>query len=489
MNSNFSSRHDLTLIDKIRSKFNEEYILNLGVGKQIGSNITLRYFNFENNKGNLIFSILQLIYILFIFDIKLYLTNVLKNISYPKMEPDVILEALINEPRNKSMWFPIAKAFGQNNVLLITENSNVLNCVEDFNIILPYKFDVIDFLMLRIKLISKLYKYIKFLKVDEVFTSSLSVRLQIYGDICTQFTRIIKANYIFSTYKPKSFITSWDGYSFGAAYSASFNNNGVVCVTLLHGAAGRQSIKELKPLNAKYIVAWGKLNTRDLLNNGVDRENILECGVPRMKKYPDVDHNRTKKNISNLGLIKNKKTIGIFFSAYILENFLNTISEILESLKMEYQFLIRFHPSNDDSKNPIYAPYINNNVFILSSMYSLQESIELCEFIIIDYSTSGFDALNSNKAVFMFLHEENLTVQDVMLDAFESNCVLGFTCSNEFIFKINEFRNNLILAKQLKDNQEKFISEYISYYGEEAASKIVEEVYKLIRINSKIYND
>ena len=349
MNSNFSSRYDLTLIDKIRSKFNEEYILNLGVGKQIGSNITLRYFNFENNKGNLIFSTLQLIYILFIFDIKLYITNLLKNTLYPKMQPDVILEALINEPRNKSMWFPIAKAFGQNNVLLITENSKVLNCVEDFNIILPYKFDVIDFLMLRIKLIAKLYKYIQFLKVDEEFTSSLSVRLQIYGDICIQFSKILKADYIFRNYKPKSFITSWDGYSLGAAYSACFNKNGVICVTLLHGAAGRQSFKELKPLNAKYIVAWGKHNTRQLLNNDVDRKYILECGVPRMEKCPDVDHNRTKKIMLNLGLINSKKTIGILFSAYILENFLNTIFEILESLKMEYQFLIRFHPSNDDS--------------------------------------------------------------------------------------------------------------------------------------------
>lgn len=483
MNSWYHDRPEIFFLQEIRDKFKNEKYHNVEVWRLLGANITLAFWQKKKKKKKILSELLFIIYVLLIMDFYKWF---LFKISGIKNNPDgnpILIEALSDEQRLRDFWLPVAKKIGNKRCVLLTESRNIYDKYNiDFDVIMPIFFSPRDWIKCRFFLIKNLRRYyLLFLNINQADENYIAIRIHFLSLLIIQFSRVIKANYIVESFKPKVFITSSDWHPLGSAMCATLRALNIPTITYIHGAMGKQSFIELVPINANYIVSWGNTNTSHLVEYGVNKEQILECGVQRLKSreindFKNNSFTNGKKNPNNW-----KKTIVIPFTALITDQWIKDFLLIVDILKEKFNFICRPHPSTPID---IFEKIIQEKEgvqIIYPILESITKTLSLADYVIVDSSTAGFDAILMNKIVFVVDTGTIPKTQDVMLDVCEAGAAIMCRSTSAFFKSILEIENNEKLIEQIRLNSRTFLNNYIKSVGDEATENIVNEIESIIK--------
>lgn len=482
MDNKYETRPDLKFKHYLQKKFRNEFFNNISISRIMAANITQSYLSFERKKFKALNEFIKIIYLLFVRDIYVYLKFFIKTVQPTLLPKKIIIEAISDQARLRDFWLTTASTYKKNEFYIMTEDLKIYNKYRlTYNIIIPFKFNFILWIKSRFQIISNLIDYYKLIIVKDNCFNYFSFKLRILYDIIYQINRSIKSDYFIKKYNPSCYLTIWDLYPLGAVYCNVFRKFQLPSITFIHGAIGVKSLIEFVPLNADYIISWGKHNTKLLSLNGVDRNAILESGCPRMTEYLGPDKNQIKVDKYNFKINSEKLVICFLNTGIIRERWISDMQEISILFSNKYELICRPHPSNDD--NYIFK-HIPKTIKILSDKdITLERIISISDYFITDASSAGFDALFMRKIVFLLDSNDVDVYQDIMYDAYKSNAVLFSKSVEDFLIQFQKTTNNINFRNKILKNQELFIKNYVSCYSQESAVNIKKSIDNIISLS------
>ena len=477
----YHDRLDLKVIEATRKVFADYKFEGHELWKLIGPNITVYFFDGSLARPSALKDFALLVYYIFFRDFVYLLQRMGSKKYYSRSGPNpVFIEAISNNFRFVKFWLPVASRFTNQKAVIVTEDDHVIAGQKDkFDILIPYQFHFGEWLRSRIYIVRHLIVWLR--KLRRLEKSGLvrpGKRYFLLGKVIYQINMLNKARWLFRKHKPKAFVTTWDWYDIGAAFCNAAKKFDVRTFTFIHAAMGRQSFHELTPLNADYVFSWGRLNTKHLLAHKVPEQAILETGTPKMSKLKNVDPSFIHELKSGLNIPGGKPVVLLPFTYVVTEHWTQDVNYLIEKLP-DYYFIIRLHPSaRPDSIDNIINKRPNWTLLDNASI-SLKDSILISDYVIVDSSTAGFDAIFLGRDVIVLDSAPDAKMQDVMLDACEAEAAVFCTDAGEAIRTIQRFHNDPAYQDTIAANREVFISGYITAYGEEAvvnACKAIEAI-------------
>ncbi len=304
----------------------------------------------------------------------------------------------------------------------------------------------------------------------------------IFNTILSSTLLIEQYHCLFEKQKPSAFVAMDDQYVFGAVISNLLNLYSVPTYTHIHGAFGKQTIAYFLPLNAKFAFCWGEYMKQLFINEGVGNDRLLVVGCQRTNIKSEISNDqisqlKTKIGIRNINL--SKPVILFGFNVIITENWVNDLKSLVNKLTDTHQLICRLHPSSSFKDLRQFDIESTPELIISeSAKIGLNEHIALAEFVIVDTSTIGFDALMQGKIVVILDSVIEIQTQDVLYDAIRVDAAILCRSVTEVI----KFLNNHKKQMELKVNAKAFVSRYISSYGIDAAKNIINEVTNRINL-------
>lgn len=228
---------------------------------------------------------------------------------------------------------------------------------------------------------------------------------------------------------------------------------------------------------------FSKIIQRNLL---IQKEKILEIGMPRNDIF-FANYNNLKKRIKQkLGVLENDKIV-LYAPTYrskakelsmvhTLGNCNIDIDQTLKSLGERFGgnwiFALRVHPSLSKNINEI-----SNKIINLSEYEDVQELLCIADVLINDYSSIMWDFAQTRKPCFIFAED---------LEEYENSTGL-YTKPSEWPFLLAE-SNEKLVENILKFNEEKYkekLEAYFKWMGnfEEgcACKKICDKIYSIYK--------
>lgn len=482
MEDKYITRPDLKFKHYLQIKFRDEFFNNISISRIIAANLTQSYLSFERKKFKILNELLKIIYLLFFRDFYLLIKLSLLTKPFTNLKNKIIIEAISDQARLKGFWLTTARAFKKNEFYIITEDLKIYNKYRlKYNVIMPYNFNLILWIKSRFYIILNFIKYYKLIKVEDNSHNYFSFKLRILYDIIYQIHSSVKSDFFIKKYNPSCYLTIWDLYPFGAVYCNSFRKFNLPSITFIHGAIGVKSLVEFLPLNADYIISWGKHNTNLLQSNGVEIRNILECGCTRMIEYSGPDIQQIKIDKDTFKINSEKKVICFLNTGIIRKSWVSDIKKIINVFANKYEFICRPHPSNNINYILKYFP--ENLKLLFDKDISLENTISMSDYFITDSSSAGFDAIFMKKIVFLVDSNDEDVYQDIMYDAYKANAVLFSKSVEDFLIQFNNVVNNHAFRHEVLKNQALFIKEYVSFYSKKSADNIRKSIQKIISLS------
>lgn len=469
-----NDRPDLEIIAQVRDAFRGSAFDGQEIWRLVGPNITNHYFDGTLHSRSLLMNIGVLVYYLFFRDF-IYLIRRLSHRHKPLnggMRP-VFIEAITNNFRFAKFWLPVAEHFRTKNGIIITEDEHVLRQNRDqFHVYIPSRFHLGTWLRSRIFILRNLRHWMRGIK--KLQQSGLIQKKQRYfimGLVVYQINMLNKAGWLYKKLQPRAFVTTWDWYDIGAAFCVAAKNRGVKTFTFIHGAMGRQSFPELLPLNADYVFSWGQLNTWHLRAHEVPAHAILETGTPKLHKFapPAPAEIRSMKEAWKLPV--DKPIILLPFTYVITDYWIRDVNYLIENLP-DFHFVLRPHPSNSVSAIVTQIRPAANWVIFNNGDMLLEDAILMSDYVVVDSSTAGFDALFMGKDVIALDSAPQSKMQDVMLDACEERAAIFCTQAEDAVATLLRFHTDAAFQKEMAENRAHFVSIYVKAYGTEAVQQV-----------------
>lgn len=462
----FRKRHDLLLLSRLRDEFKNQYYGTIEVWRLFGANVTLNVWESHKAKASRKSQILYFIYFFLIKDIFEYFKHHKKNGSILMDKRSLIVEAISDDKRINGFWLPIVENYYFNEVILVSDNISIYEKYSSqFRVQLLIKFDIFDWIGSRIFICRFIFRNFYFLFFQKSLFYPIS-SIQIFNILILQINTVTKFKWLVKKFAPKGFLTLWDWYDIGSAGTAVFKSNKLPTFTLIHGAAGKESLKEFLPLNADYIFSWGKYHTESLCDLGIDRKKILQCGCQRME---DFSRNAIEK--------PNEKgnSMLILMTAMIDSCFIDDILDIVNLYSSDCSISIRLHPSIKLSDLDIKLQTLDVH-YLTKDDESIEVSISKSDIIIVDTSTAGFDAINMDKPVFVIDSAPIKRPQDVMEDIISYGAAIFCSSAIEFGINFQKYQTDPEYRNHLSINRKRFVTDFICDYGDQATKNIIENI-------------
>jgi hypothetical protein len=447
---------DIPISNVYRTKFISDYWAGLHTDKPV-SNINI---------------FLSRLYFL----LKLFYVNLLKKTDYSFLKDRILVETFATEPRLKGFWFPLIE-MDKNKSIVLIHCDNLESEIDPKQLILNAKLlggnalHIINWHYGNFKRIKYILKKVEV----EYGLNSCSANL-IYNEILREVLIIEQYFTLFSKVRPKAFIAIDDQHVQGAVISQLLNIWEIPTYTHVHGAIGIHSMIDFTPLNAKYVFCWGDYMVNLYKQNGVDSKQLLKVGCQRSNvgvKYSENEINEFKNTLEISANNLHLPIVLFGFTRLITSNWISDILEISNQLSQEFQFLGRLHPSSSIQDLKQLNFELNGNLIISeSSDLELAKHISVADFVIVDSSTMGFDALLLGKDVIILDSAIDLKTQDVMFDVIQNGAC--YLCRNaEEVIGI--IQNNEIIA-ETRSNAKVFLEQYFYQFGDKAAKEIIRKV-------------
>lgn len=475
-----NDRPELEIIEEVRTLLSKTNFQEQEIWRLMGSNLTLAYWSGQLTTASpSVKEICFLAYYILLNDFVYFFKKISK--ARKKIfvnNKAVFIEALSNEPRLSKLWLPVAQKFTNEHAALITDSDAVFDLYKSrFHVLFPVCFSLKDWCTSRWFILRHVNKWqAGLLHLEKNKKLGKGRRFTILSLLVLQLNLSMKARWLYTSYKPKAFVTAFDWYYMGSAFCnvASFQNTKTF--TFIHGAMGRQSFADLLPLNADFIFSWGRHNTKLLIDNGVAKEKILESGIQRLSRFvpPSLDYVAHLKQKLNL----TSRSILLPFTAVLTHYWKQDVNLIIKALP-QFHFILRPHPSTPVEEVSSFIAEASNFSVLNNNQLSLADAILVSDYVIIDSSTAGFEAILMDKDVLVVDSAPTAKMQDVMLDVCEAGAAIFVTDAREVSNIINKLQNDADFGGLLKSNREKFIEEYIVAFDVTATANVVDWVNKL----------
>lgn len=462
----FRERRDLIVLNNIREAFKNQYYGSIEIWRLLGANINLKYWEKSTFKKIKKAPIVYCIYYFFFSDF-------IRFFKYRNLHSKILIdnnalfvEALSDDARISGFWLPILKNSEIGKAVIVTEKIEIYNKYSPlYSVLLLKSFSFLEWIKGRIFIVLFLVKNYKFLFLNKKEFHPISA-IDLLNIIIIQINCATKFKWAVNKYKPKGFLTVWDWYDLGSVGTAVFKSKGLPTFTFIHGAAGKESLKEFVPLNADYVISWGNHNTKSLLEYGIRENRILQCGCTKMKSF---------RQYQSQEEIIGKFILLIILTAIIDPLFVDDIILISTTFGSTIELNVRLHPSTNigDLDEKLLSLKIN---FIIPDEETIEKSISDSSIVIVDTSTAGFDAVNMDKPVFVIDSAPNRRNQDIMDEVLFYGAAVFCRSFQEFEANFQKYKNDSEFRNHLSRNRIRFVDDFISDYDEIAAVKIIDSI-------------
>jgi hypothetical protein len=393
----------------------------------------------------------------------------------------ICIEILSSELRFKRFWQPIVEQLGADRCLFVLANRRLRLELPSSYVTVALDEIPVDWSDLRRWLLPRYARWRQQLKnATTDFGLNTSSVKQLLNILIVQTIRISASHELGKGLQPTAFLSTWDQSSIGAPLCAALRSQGIPTYTLVHAAIGRQSLPEFVPLNAQYVMVWGETQRELFLDAGVEDSRIIVTGCQRSRLGTLPQREVNEQNLQRLGLSSEKRTIVVSFTLLMHDQWsiwVQAVCQFANALP-DIQVVCRLHPSHQRADYATLADTVQLRV-IESSVLNLEECIAIADAVIVDSSTSGFDALLQGKLVAVLDPYPTPKNQDVMLEVIESNSCLYSRSPIDLAEQLKHLWSDDAELDLLRKRATSFISRYISAYDEEAAEKVVECITKL----------
>lgn len=287
------------------------------------------------------------------------------------------------------------------------------------------------------------------------------VRLQFIVD--TLVHSLLIEHFEHSIKETKSVLVDWDRQRFASLLLYAAKKKSVKTYTFIHGAIYTPS--KFAPLVADYCFAWSESQSRYLQSLGIERDRLIVVGNPRFNStLPDVSCIKQEYGIERARTI-----------LYASQNFpdLKTdvaIRNILSSLvdKPHWRLLVKRHPAERKEDIEKYKKKYPEAIF-LDNEIEADESLALCDFVILVSSTISIDTLVKKKNILLYNPWQE--PKGIAKNLIEAGAVQFSTIEqlDELLNKVEKEGPSLALNE--KDMQ-LFLYDYCSFTGTESAERI-----------------
>jgi phosphohistidine swiveling domain-containing protein len=467
----FRERRDLVVLNCIRSAFKNQFFLDIEIWRLLGTNVTLSYW--ERSKGNTTKynAVFYFLYYFFFVDF----IRLLKLRKYNKgshiEQIGVFVEALSDEARVRGLWLPVVEGYVTGNAAIITNKKELYNKYQnDHKVLILKSFSFFKWIKSRWFILKFIIKNFKFLFIEKKKFQPLS-SFGLINIVILQISTILKFDWLIIKYNPRAYLTIWDWYALGSAAVNTFKSYKIPTFTFIHGAAGKEALKEFLPLNADYILSWGKHNTKSLIELGLHHSQILEVGCPRM-------HQNSSYYVEMEQV--DKRIIMVLLTAILDPCFINDIIKINNKYENIFNIHVRLHPSTAISDIDLRLKSANITI-ITKNDETLEQSLDKAFAIVLDTSSAGFDAVNMDKPVFVIDSSPVKRNQDIMDDIIKFEAAVFSDSLEDFSINFESFLNDASFQSQLAKNRKLFSSNFIAAYSDDSAKLISKAITELMR--------
>jgi CDP-Glycerol:Poly(glycerophosphate) glycerophosphotransferase len=476
-----NSRADIDFLKELKILLKNERYSDILLTNVLGTNVTLTFWmgRLTQKPRKRYRLILLYLYFLFIKDIFKYIKSGFSKSNSKDntiLTDKIIIEAQSHESRIKNLWFPVAKKLGKERCLVLTSNDQYTEYESELNYIHLDNIKLNNWLYSRFYILKnaiRWYRKIGRLKLAFPFLNK-RFRLEIILILIIQINNIEKVEYFRKKYTPKSYVSIWDWYYLGSAFCSVLKKYRTPTFTFVHGAIGKNSMREFAPLNAQYVFTWGNYSSKLFLERGTPKDCIFSVGIQRIQKFKTKLESEVSKIKSTWKINPDQTIILLAFTSVITDRWKNDIQQLFKLIP-DFFFICRPHPSTKLSLINQLIPSDKNNIIILTSkQISLEDCISISDLVIVDSSTAGFDAIIQEKPVFVLDSNEPPKFQDVMLDAIENEAAVLCKNVDELCGQLKnlEIQNGSISVFDKKRSA--FVKDYIHAYGNEAVDNVIE---------------
>lgn len=261
----------------------------------------------------------------------------------------------------------------------------------------------------------------------------------------------------------KAILVDWDRHRLGSLIIAAGNLNGQRTYTFVHGAMYTPS--KFVPLLAKYCLTWSDSQAKQFEHMGASPDSLVVTGNPRFNEQ-----------LPSEGFLKNKYGVNDYkVILYASQNFPDFKTEILISLilqvlenKKRWKLIVKPHPA--ESEQDLERLNIKfNGVLFLDKSVSTEESLALCDFVVLVSSTFAIDSLFKNRSVLLF--KPWINFKGIALNLHQEGARY-FSNAEELHQILTQCEKLGVEATLNKLTLSNFLMSYCSYIDRESAKKI-----------------
>ncbi len=312
----------------------------------------------------------------------------------------------------------------------------------------------------------KLRSFVKKHNLPEASYHYVAYALLIHSQRVVAFRRFLAG------LKPRAVVTEFDRNAWAACLILTARSLGIPTMTMIHGVINAYGYT---PILADVAFCWGERQKQQLIDLGVEREQLVVTGCPRLRRDAPINAESAKHR---LGAAPEKLLILLGTNPIRRDLRLKLAEVFCEGLsRVPYvSAAVRLHSSEKIEEYDSLQKKYPAVLFHENAAHSLNEILAAADLVVVHHSGLGNDALVKGKLTMV------LDVLPFPLgnggELIEQAGAPRLASSQELSDAVQRFVQDEVWRKQLQEKAEVYVDQFCAAFGNEAVSNIVREIRK-----------
>jgi hypothetical protein len=272
--------------------------------------------------------------------------------------------------------------------------------------------------------------------------------------------------------RPTAVVTEYDRNPMWSCLALAARQMGIPTFGLVHGVLNEGAVGAV-PVVADTILCWGDMQRRQLIAGGETRAEIVVAGCPRLTRELPLSPAEAR---TKLGLRPDRPVVMLGTTRLSASESLAMAEMFCEAVAgMEgVSAVVRLHPCEELET---YQPAIErhpNVRFFRNSDWTLDDSLAAADIVVVPNSGLGSDALVKRRLTIV-LKLPNMRLSHGQ-DLIEQAGCLAVASSESLRSDLLCLLADTPQRRICQQAREAFVSDFVAYFGEDAAHRIAEVV-------------
>ena len=284
-----------------------------------------------------------------------------------------------------------------------------------------------------------------------------------------QTQRLMAFSHFLDIIRPKAIVTEFDRNEQSSCLVLAARQRSIPAVTMVHGALTPYPSYGYAPLLANYACCWGELHKHNLMEHGVDQDQLVVTGCQGITRTLGVKQDSARMEI---GAPVDKPVILLATSPIKLEDRKHYASVFCAAMSRlpEMTAIVRLHPAENMAQYQEVIDKFPKVTFLANDAMTRDESLAAADIVVVHESGFGIDALLKGKLV-------------VILDVLATPLRIGKELialagcpsargPDEFESVIRKILTDAIWKRELHVKAEQYVLQYCASYGQDAVNNV-----------------